>query len=44
MKKAVYSLFAAVIAITLIGFASCNDKEDKEQPLIMAGFGQNILI
>ena len=33
MKKAVYSLFAAVIAITLIGFASCNDKEEKEQPV-----------
>lgn len=31
MKKVVYSLFAVVIAMIAIGFASCNDKEEKEQ-------------
>lgn len=37
MKKVVYSLFTAVVAMTIIGFASCNDDEDKDEAVKSKG-------
>lgn len=31
MKKTIHSIIAVAAAIGLIGFVSCNDKEEKEQ-------------